>query len=129
MFRVSDRLLNPLFLLTRDFINNLTFQFSSESTSENPFRDGGKLSRDAQDIVDAVKTGKLSVISHKEVKDDRNDGQICTNVLEEEYNENESLVKPIIRKNAVIQSVPKSKNLIHKTENVKENKQKCCAIL
>ena len=32
---------------------------------ENPFREGGKLSRDAEVIIDALKTGKLSVISNQ----------------------------------------------------------------
>jgi len=41
-------------------------QLSSESGMfENPFREGGKLSRDAEVIIDALKTGKLSVISNQ----------------------------------------------------------------
>ena len=41
-------------------------QMSSDSGMfENPFREGGKLSRDAEVIIDALKTGKLSVISNQ----------------------------------------------------------------
>jgi len=40
-------------------------QMSVESTMfENPFRAGGDLSKDAEIIIDALKTGKLSVISN-----------------------------------------------------------------
>merc|ERR1712122_328515 len=89
-------------------------KFSSESASENPFRDGGKLSRDAQDIVDAVKAGKLATISSKETKD-YSEENLSTNGLIEEYNEKESLVKPIIRKNAVIENAPRrSKDISQK---------------
>ena len=31
---------------------------------ENPFRDGGELSKDAEDIIVALRTGKLSVLSN-----------------------------------------------------------------
>ena len=42
------------------------YQMSSDSGMfENPFREGGKLSRDAEVIIDALKTGKLSVISNQ----------------------------------------------------------------
>lgn len=37
----------------------------SSDLFENPFREGGKLSRDAEVIIDALKTGKLSVISNQ----------------------------------------------------------------
>jgi len=41
-------------------------QMSSDSGMfENPFREGGKLSRDAEVIIDALKTGKLSIISNQ----------------------------------------------------------------
>ena len=41
-------------------------QMSTDSGMfENPFREGGKLSRDAEVIIDALKTGKLSVISNQ----------------------------------------------------------------
>jgi len=92
-------------------------KFSSESSSGNPFRDGGKLSRDAQDIVEAVKTGKLSTISSVNITEET-DQDLGTSQLERE-----SLVKPIIRKNAVIETVPRSQEL---KKNVKE--RKCCLI-
>ena len=38
---------------------------SDSGMFENPFREGGKLSRDAEVIIDALKTGKLSVISNQ----------------------------------------------------------------
>ena len=97
-----------------------TFQFSSESTSGNPFRDGGKLSRDAQDIVDAVKTGKLSTISNVNTTEEN-----CQELGASQV-ERESLVKPIIRKNAVIETVPRS---IESKKNVKAKQGKCCLIL
>ena len=44
----------------------LLYQMSSDSGMfENPFREGGKLSRDAEVIIDALKTGKLSIISNQ----------------------------------------------------------------
>lgn len=99
-------------------------KFSSESASENPFRDGGKLSRDAQDIVDAVKTGKLSVISSRELKSDSDEELIGKNSLDRD--DTESLVKPIIRKNAVIHNSPKEVD--PQPGKVKRDK-KCCTIL
>jgi len=95
-------------------------KFSSESSAGNPFRDGGKLSRDAQDIVDAVKTGKLSTISNVNTTEENYQDLCSTNEVERE-----SLVKPIIRKNAVIETVPRGKELKKKE---KENQQKCCLI-
>lgn len=39
-------------------------QISSDSTMfENPFRAGGELSKDAADIIDALKTGKLDEVT------------------------------------------------------------------
>jgi len=95
-------------------------KFSSESSSGNPFRDGGKLSRDAQDIVDAVKTGKLSTISNVNTTEE-NFQDLGANQVEQE-----SLVKPIIRKNAVIETVPRSKEM---KKSEKDNHRKCCLIL
>ena len=37
---------------------------SSDSAFENPFREGGKLSTEAEVIIDALKTGRLSVMSN-----------------------------------------------------------------
>jgi len=43
----------------------LPVQMSTESGMfDNPFRDGGDLSKDAEVIIDALKTGKLSVMSN-----------------------------------------------------------------
>ena len=75
---------------------------------------------DAQDIVDAVKTGKLSTISNILTTEESRQ-ELGTNQLEKE-----SLVKPIIRKNAVIETAPRSKEL---TKSKKDNQGKCCLIL
>merc|ERR1712179_191342 len=73
-----------------------TSQMTKEqNVFENPFREGGEISRDADDIVDAFKKGKLSEISNsseaaaKDCDDDDDDNR-------------ESLVQPIERKNGVL---------------------------
>ena len=67
---------------------------------ENPFREGGDLSKDAEVIIDALKTGKLSVISN-------GSGIIGDQSLDERDNDGEKdnngggmLVEPRERKNA-----------------------------
>ncbi|XP_023343278.1 uncharacterized protein LOC111712786 [Eurytemora carolleeae] len=42
----------------------LTRQLTLDGTEENPFRDGGEISRDADVIIDAYRQGKLSVLSN-----------------------------------------------------------------
>ena len=103
---------------------------------ENPFRDGGKLSRDAEDIVIAVKSGKLSVTSQKgalsfgyDEKDLAKNGELSPE--EKNYEVSSSLVKPCNRKNAVIENVPsKSENSSTEHKIPKENTKSkgCCAI-
>ena len=43
---------------------------STDSAFENPFREGGKLSTEAEVIINALKTDKLSVISNNGVSVD-----------------------------------------------------------
>ena len=107
---------------------------------ENPFRDGGKLSRDAEDIVLAVKTGKLSVVSNNDK--DVQDGveNIIANkedrTSENNYQVSPSLVKPCNRKNAVIDNVQKrnsTNSYLQKGSqssiDQKKKHQKCCIVL
>ena len=66
----------------------------SDSTMfENPFRAGGEISKDADDIVDAFKNGKLSLISNSDIEDRIDDKDDETR---------EYLVQPLERKNGVI---------------------------
>ena len=106
-------------------------------TFENPFRDGGKLSRDAEDIVLAVKTGKLSVVSNNE-KDDDVEDIIITNREQgdsDNYQVSPSLVKPCNRKNAVIDNVQNRNNStsinLQKGSSIDQKKKhtKCCVVL
>ena len=105
---------------------------------ENPFRDGGKLSRDAEDIVLAVKTGKLSVVSNNDK--DVHDGveNIIANKEDSgnNYQVSPSLVKPCNRKNAVIDNVQKrnsTNSYLQKGSqssiDQKKKHQKCCVVL
>ena len=131
-----DRLENDCLFVT---IDSTCFQLSSDSnTFENPFRDGGKLSRDAEDIVIAVKTGKLSVGSrHGESEDNlsnrREDTEESNTSSQEPYAVPTSLVKPCNRKNAVIENVPASKKISkeessHDIVKEKIKTQKCCVL-
>ena len=110
------------------------FQLSADSSilQENPFRDGGKLSQDAEDIVLAVKTGKLSVVSSGPGQEAGSPAHSA------DYQVSPSLVKPCNRKNAVIENIPnpttsttttttKVQNL--ETSHKPEKKyKKCCTV-
>ena len=112
------------------FIDSTCFQLSSGSiTFENPFRDGGKLSRDAEDIVIAVKTGKLSVGSRHEENDDSFSSKETS--IHEPHSVPSSLVKPCDRKNAVIENIPKKEPKEVASQDVVKEKiknQKCCVL-
>ena len=67
---------------------------------ENPFREGGDLSKDAEVIIDALKTGKLSVIGNRScvIGDQSLDER--DNDDKEDNNGSGMLVEPRERKNA-----------------------------
>merc|ERR1711923_499896 len=106
----------------------------SEDTDsfDNPFQPGGEISNDAEEIVNAFKTGKLSLVSENFDKD--KDEQL----VEEDENK-ESIVLPLVRKNAVI-SVQTTKaaklerledsdcNLVDIETEKKKIAPVCCAI-
>ena len=107
---------------------------SSESTMfDNPFRAGGELSKDADDIVDAIKTGKLSVLSNsdhldfevnsRDIKDETED--------EDEEKRGEYLVPPLVCKNGVVavQQVPVVNVKQEVFEDKKGKKNDCCVVL
>ena len=103
-------------------------------TFENPFREGGKLSRDAEDIVLAVKSGKLSVTKQDENStNSTNDEHFKSSQTISNYEVSSELVKPCNRKNAVIQNNV-SKNFENHERNsddnksTKKNNQGCCAL-
>ena len=106
------------------------FQLSADSSilQENPFRDGGKLSQDAEDIVLAVKTGKLSVVSGGL-------GQEAGSTTHSaDYQVSPSLVKPCNRKNAVIENIPNPTTSTTKVQNLETSHKsekkykKCCTV-
>ena len=110
---------------------------STDSAFENPFREGGKLSTEAEVIIDALKTGKLSVIS--------NTGGGVNNGGHNEHDKAENntngtdagwvLVQPREQKNADV-DVQRSLVVNEKTSVVErivipdEKKKKCnCSVL
>ena len=103
---------------------------------ENPFRAGGELSKDADDIVDAFKTGKLSVISngrHMEFEETTSK-DIDDNIEDDE--KRECLVQPLVRKNGVmaVQKLPvvniKQEKFDQKVfeDEKKRKKEQCCVL-
>ena len=94
----------------------------SDSTMfENPFRAGGEISKDADDIVDAFKNGKLSLISNSDIEDRIDDKDDETR---------ETLVQPLERKNGVIAVNTKKGKFGQKVfEDEKEKKTHCCVVL
>ena len=88
---------------------------------ENPFRAGGEISKDADDIVDAFKSGKLSLISNSDIEDRIDDKDDETR---------ETLVQPLERKNGVIAVNTKKGKFGQKVfEDEKEKKTHCCVVL
>ena len=121
--------------------------FQDSLLFENPFRDGGKLSRDAEDIVIAIRTGKLSVASnpednlHETTNKNENYEEDQKNSSLDHKNETPAkisfsstsspLVKPCNRKNAVIEQskTPQTKEVSEKNLlKSKKQSQKCCTI-
>ena len=111
-------------------------------TFENPFRDGGKLSRDAEDILLAVKTGKLSIVSNNDKHDAMDEDNIINKESitgDEKYQVSPSLVKPCNRKNAVIDNMQQQRNTASTSSSVqkgscssinkKKKHRKCCTVL
>ena len=111
-------------------------------TFENPFRDGGKLSRDAEDILLAVKTGKLSIVSNNDKHDALDEDNIIINkesiTGDDKYQVSPSLVKPCNRKNAVIDNMQQrntasASSSVQKGScssiNKKKKHRKCCTVL
>ena len=104
-------------------------------TFENPFREGGKLSRDAEDIVLAIKSGKFSVTKQDESgTKSTNDEHFKSSQTISNYEVSSDLVKPCNRKNAVIQNNV-SKNVFENHErnsddnkSTKKNNQECCVL-
>jgi hypothetical protein len=96
--------------------------------SENPFRAGGEISKDADDIVDAFKNGKLSVISNSDgTRED---------IEDKDDEKRESLVQPLERKNGVIAvktgtavNTKNDKFGQEMFEDEKEKKPYCCVVL
>jgi len=112
-----------LFILSRCFDRKIFQMTKEQNVFENPFREGGEISRDADDIVDAFKRGKLSEIS--------NSSEAAAKDCDDDDDNRESLVKPIERKNGVLvvdsnkekkpeKEVPEEKNL---------KKYYCCSVL
>lgn len=115
---------------------------------ENPFRDGGKLSRDAEDIVIAIRTGKLSVANNSQdnlqetankngtiVEDQKNlsmNNKHATPAKSSPTSPSSPLVKPCNRKNAVIienRKAPQAKGISEKNISKSEKlNQKCCTV-
>jgi len=107
---------------------------------ENPFRDGGDLSKDADVIIDALKTGKLSVISNVSngtpdlVLEERD---VMDNSDHVEKNGGGMLVEPRERKNGQNGEVDVQRGLVVNTKQaavervvIDEKKQKCkCCVL
>ena len=99
---------------------------------DNPFRAGGELSKDADDIIDAFKCGKLSVISIREaeiLEKDTKKEEIIENIAKYEV---DSLETPMVRKNEVLEvSVPeiKMKDGQEVFEDRKREKAGCCVVL
>ena len=91
---------------------------------ENPFREGGEISKDADDIVDAFKKGKLSEISNLSV-----DASI--DVDKDNDDNRESLVQPLERKNGVLVVDAKKEKKREKDmpEEKKLKKYYCCSVL
>eukprot|EP00092_Neocalanus_flemingeri_P007769 GFUD01008389.1.p1 GENE.GFUD01008389.1~~GFUD01008389.1.p1 ORF type:complete len:126 (+),score=39.58 GFUD01008389.1:1-378(+) len=110
-------------------------KMSTNSTMfENPFRAGGELSKDADEIINAIKTGKLSVISNVEQAESQ-EGLLLTGD-EEEDEKKEYLVKPLVRKNGVLEvhhvpavTIKEDKAGQDMFENVNEKTKQCCAVL
>ena len=110
---------------------------SSNSTLfENPFRAGGQLSKDADDIIDAIKTGKLSVISNSEQVESQEEVEVSKENYESEDEKKECLVKPIERKNGVIAvqqvtvvNIKQEKAGQEVFEDGMKKKKECCVLL
>lgn len=125
-----------------------TFLFQDSLLFENPFRDGGKLSRDAEDIVIAIRTGKLSVANNSQdhlqetanqretiEEDQKNlsmDNKQATPAKSSPSSPSSPLVKPCNRKNAVIienSKTPQAKVISEKNiSKSKKQNQKCCTV-
>ena len=95
---------------------------------ENPFRDGGEISKDADDIVDAFKNGKLSEISNP-------GGDIKDWDINKDDENRESIVQPLERKNGMIavktdavMKTEKDKLGQEIIEPEKEKKYYCCVV-
>ena len=101
---------------------------------ENPFKAGGKLSREADDIVDAIKTGKLSVNSNSEPLESLDKAEVTLNSEYDDENK-ESLVKPLFRKNGIMGPGVQQRFKGNRKEDmscIKEGKKKtynCCILL
>ena len=154
----------------------LILQPSADSAVfENPFREGGKLSRDAEGMVEAFKQGKLSTVSSgaasggkkivynykrfhfanlkpifvnivilagRDAADsaagdgEKQEGSECdvgTGSLANSDAATESLVKPIIRKNGVIETSQSQRRNSAKLQTTKSQKKKvqskgCCVV-
>lgn len=121
--------------------------FQDSLLFENPFRDGGKLSRDAEDIVIAIRTGKLSVASNSQdhlqetanPNDTQEEDEKNTSINIEQHTPTKSslgspsspLVKPCNRKNAVIENSKTSETKVVTEKNLSNSKkqnQKCCTV-
>ena len=104
---------------------------------ENPFRAGGQLSKDADDIIDAIKTGKLSVISNVEQMESQEEFEVTKDRGKvDEDEKRECLVKPLVRKNGVMTvqqvaavNINQDKAGQEVFEEGKEKKQECCVML
>ena len=104
---------------------------------ENPFRAGGQLSKDADDIIDAIKTGKLSVISNVEQMESQEEFEVTKDRGNDDEDEKrEWLVKPLVRKNGVmtvqqvaVVNINQDKAGQEVFEEGKEKKQECCVML
>ena len=121
--------------------------FQDSLLFENPFRDGGKLSRDAEDIVIAIRTGKLSVASNSQdhlqetanPNDTLEEDEKNTSINNKQQTPTKSslgspsspLVKPCNRKNAVIENSKTSETKVVTEKNLSNSKkqnQKCCTV-
>jgi len=124
---------------------NNTSEISREDSLlfENPFKDGGKLSRDAEDIIIAIKTGKLSVASNSQDTLHETAGKEEDEMNASLYNNPQTptksspgspislLVKPCNRKNAVIENNKTPQTNISSEKNNKKpfkKNPKCCNI-
>lgn len=123
------------------------FFFQDSLLFENPFRDGGKLSRDAEDIVIAIRTGKLSVASNSQdylqetasPNDTKEKDLKNSPIIDKQQTPTKSspcspsspLVKPCNRKNAVIKNckTPEAKVVPEKNKSKSEKQSlKCCTV-